>query len=97
MQPQSNPPVPRFNAKTVLAWIGGFALAIWAVQLVTSLEFWRVVLWPVAWLMTIANVRPEDIKPGDLLMGFLVASIAVCGLATMILLGIQGLRKKSAH
>jgi hypothetical protein len=38
---------PRFNLKTVLAWIGGFALLLWAVMLVTSVEFWRIVLWPL--------------------------------------------------
>jgi uncharacterized membrane protein (DUF2068 family) len=93
MHPQS---IPKFDLKTVLAWVGGIALAAGAVHMITSLEFWNVVLWPFALLATSANLKPGDPNMGDILTWFLVGSLVVCALAVSII-GVMAELKKKPH
>jgi len=88
---------PRFDLKTVLAWIGGMALLIWGWQLVTSLQFWYVMLWPFGMLATLAHIQPEDIKPETLLMSLMVLGLVVGILIAIITFGVEGLQKRLRH
>ena len=85
---------PRFNLTTALAWIGGFALVVWGFQLVSSLEFWRIVLWPVAMVATMANLKPGD-DMSAVLMVFLVGSMALSVVAAVTISVVADLRKKA--
>ncbi len=66
---------PRFNVKTVLAWIGGVALAIWAVQLVISTQFSYAVALILSPLEPLVNLLvAQHLKQDEALIVVLAAA-----------------------
>jgi len=90
---------PSSGKRAVLMIVGGVALLAFAAGIwhENSLAIVHILLWPFVMLATVTNLKPEDIKPEQMLIGAMLGGCALGAIIGLVSIGVRKLQQTPRH